>query len=99
MDNAKVRLAVKASRSQSWNRPVAAKDIAAEKWHIWTRKWRQDATMYFLEHVESRPDVVYSTRDAVRCSNWHPDAGGRGCRRSSRALLNRADAFTLQSSV
>jgi len=37
--------------------------------------------MYFLEHVESSPDVVYSARDAVRCRNWHPDAGGRGCRR------------------
>jgi len=37
--------------------------------------------MYFLEHVESRRDVMYSARDAVRCRNWHPDAGGRGCRR------------------
>jgi len=31
MDYLKVSLAVKSSRSQSWNRLVAAKDIAAEK--------------------------------------------------------------------
>jgi len=31
MDCLKVRLAVKSSRFQSWNRPVAAEDIAAEK--------------------------------------------------------------------
>jgi len=37
--------------------------------------------MYFLELVKSRPDVVYSARDAVQCRKRHPVAGGRDCRR------------------